>query len=375
MSLAKLQLVVQDEHGEILDGAEITIRDESDNSLASLFSDVDGLVPIGNPYTADDGADAGCYVAGGTYRIDIEKDDFSRPIRHWQVGFGTVTEIETDYPIGGGPITAAGVLNWRGPTTAGLLARASATALEFKPKNGDLIRIEGVVYQIPAAGIAGVANTGVYVNGVSNQSLGANTNYYVFAFDPGTGVVTADFRTDGNGHKSSTTSGNIGTEVRVSSGTTEDDSRTLIGFIRTNASSQFADSATQRFVLSWFNRRCRTATQSGGGGTRTLSSYAVIGTDKIEFLTWGDESTALRMSGYVSHTASGSNIFTSASVDGSTVAPEQVSTAGGNNHSAAMSVSYVADLSEGYHYLELQGKTSASTATWTNPRLVAEIRG
>ena len=94
--------------------------------------------------------------------------------------------------------------------------------LAFKPYNGNFIKINGTNYTIPNAGIAGLANTGVFVNGVAGQNLAATTDYWVFAFING-GVVTADFRTAAT-HAPSTTAGNEGVEIL-----TGDDSRTLIG--------------------------------------------------------------------------------------------------------------------------------------------------
>lgn len=69
MALARCHLVLQDEEGNIVDGASVEVRLESDGSLPSLFSDRDGLVSIGNPFTAASGLDAGFHVAGGAYRI------------------------------------------------------------------------------------------------------------------------------------------------------------------------------------------------------------------------------------------------------------------------------------------------------------------
>ena len=109
-------------------------------------------------------------------------------------------------------------------TGAGRLTFVSSTTLAFKPYNGNFIKINGTNYTIPNAGIAGLANTGVFVNGVAGQNLAATTDYWVFAFING-GVVTADFRTAAT-HAPSTTAGNEGVEIL-----TGDDSRTLIGLV------------------------------------------------------------------------------------------------------------------------------------------------
>jgi hypothetical protein len=132
----------------------------------------------------------------------------------------------------------------------GRLIRTSATQLKFSPFAGNKIKINGNIYDIPTGGIAGLANTGVFVNSVAGQNLAASTVYKVYA-QITAGVVTGHFNTVG--HRPSQASGNEGVEVGWD-GATEFPNLTLIGIIRTNSSSQFVDTATQRFVRTWFNR-------------------------------------------------------------------------------------------------------------------------
>ena len=84
------------------------------------------------------------------------------------------------------------------------------------------------------------------MNGTGSFNIAANTLYYVYAFN-NSGTVTADYST--TGHATSTTAGNVGTEIKSG-----DDTRTLIGMIRTGASG-FLNTADFRGVISWFNRR------------------------------------------------------------------------------------------------------------------------
>jgi hypothetical protein len=179
------------------------------------------------------------------------------------------------------------------PPQCGRLVYVSATAVKFSPCNGNQIKVNGVLRSIPNAGITGVANTGVFVNGIAAQNLAANTFYYVYVFIS-SGVVTADFRTDGNGHLPSDTVGNEGVEVRVSTGTTKDDSRTLIGMVATNASSQFQATC----VCSWFNRRDKVGTASLTGSSVALSGFAEVSTSlRVPFLLWADEAARLDFAG------------------------------------------------------------------------------
>lgn len=95
MALARLNLVIQDEDGNIIDGATITVQRELGGlPLAQLYSDRDGATPIGNPFTAADGADAGFHVVGGAYKITATKDAFTRIWRY--VAIGTAGEVDSN---------------------------------------------------------------------------------------------------------------------------------------------------------------------------------------------------------------------------------------------------------------------------------------
>jgi len=201
-------------------------------------------------------------------------------------GGGTANFLRADAtwaaPVGGGG------------RLGGILVYSSTTALTFKPYNGNQIQINTTQYTIPNAGIAGLANTSVFVNGTSGQNLAASTTYYVYAFI-NAATVTADFRTDGNGHITDTTTSNEGVEVRSSSGTTPDPTRTLIGLIRTNASSQFQDDAGNRWVRTWFNRRVlpffgaflASDTLTSGQTAGSFSEFS--STIRVNFLIWSGE--------------------------------------------------------------------------------------
>jgi len=180
----------------------------------------------------------------------------------------------------------------------GRLTYVSATQLAFKPFRGDILKLNKLMRTIPTAGIAGLANTGAFVNGVAAQSLAASTTYFVHAFDSA-GVLTADFRTGAN-HIPSATAGNVGIEVYSADGTTPDDTRSLIGMVRTanTTPGQFVDALNSRSVISWFNRRdlplCGDYTnlQLSWNNWAEVSSAA-----RIYFCNWGDEGVHLSVCG------------------------------------------------------------------------------
>jgi hypothetical protein len=91
--LARWQSTIVDEAGNIQDGASVEVRREVAGApLASLFSDRDGLVPTGNPITADSEGFAAFHAAGGAYRITATKGAFSRVWRY--VGIGRAQEFD-----------------------------------------------------------------------------------------------------------------------------------------------------------------------------------------------------------------------------------------------------------------------------------------
>jgi hypothetical protein len=133
------------------------------------------------------------------------------------------------------------------PPLCGRLTYVSQSLLNFGPYNGDRIRINGVVYPIPVGGIYGLGNSNISIDGSPNKTLAASTRYYVYCYN-NAGVLTADYST--TGHSSSTTSGNIGTEIK-----TGDETRSLIGMIVPGSNGQFFDQPQFRYVRSWFNRQ------------------------------------------------------------------------------------------------------------------------
>ena len=204
----------------------------------------------------------------------------------------------------------------------------------------------------------------MFVNGVAGQNLAATTDYWVFAFING-GVVTADFRTAAT-HAPSTTAGNEGVEIL-----TGDDSRTLIGLVHTfGASAIFVDSASQRFVLSWFNRRRRGLLNTFTTSRTTTSTGQVELHSEIrcEFVVWNEDAphftvNAMTFPGTATNASTNSAVGFNGGFERSSVVNQEEGTSqptGGG----AVSIGK-AGLPEGYNYATLIGwVTGASTGTW-----------
>lgn len=89
MVMARKNFAVTDDDGNVVDGASIEVRREiAGQPLAAVYSDRLGTAPLGNPYTAADGSDAGFHAAGGSYKITASKDSFSKTWRYEGVGLG-----------------------------------------------------------------------------------------------------------------------------------------------------------------------------------------------------------------------------------------------------------------------------------------------
>ena len=251
---------------------------------------------------------------------------------------------------------------------AGLLSYVSTTSLKFVPFRGSKIKINGVLYNIPSAGIAGLnAVTGVYVNGVAGQNLAAATVYLVFAFVAGGGVITADFRTlAANSHSTSSTAGNVGTEVLFAA-SAYDDTRTLIGIIRTTTGTvHFADSLTQRFVRSWFNRvrNCLAGAALSGVTTSNTTSAQPLGSI-VEWVNFSDDTVDLRCQGCGdnTNTAGGVN-YCVVLFDGGPQGQLSYSSSYGTGAFAAIGPSITTIPGEGYHISQFGAFVSSGTASF-----------
>lgn len=159
----------------------------------------------------------------------------------------------------------------------------SAGVCKFNPYNGDLVRIQGVLYQIPVNGVLGTY-TDTVINGTPGQNLAANTQYLVCLYN-NSGIPAIGFYTSLS-HTKDTTAGNVGTEIAFG-----DPPRSVIGMVRTNASAQFQDDAAFRGVISWFNRVDKSLVGANTGGVGTTSSTAVeiAAAARVNFLHWGDD--------------------------------------------------------------------------------------
>lgn len=147
--------------------------------------------------------------------------------------------------------------------------------IQLLPYNGNLIKINGVLYQIPAAGIQSGTGLNQWLNGAAG-TLAFNTLYYVYLWRSPSGQLVLDFST--TGFVMSTTPGNVG--VAIKSG---DDTRSLVGMAYPGGTSPnvFYDQANNRLVRSWFNRGA--ASLYGTGSASFYAQTALVQLAAVSF--------------------------------------------------------------------------------------------
>src|SRR4249919_504847 len=72
---------VLDREGNAVAGAEVYVRKQSDNTLASLYSD-DGVTPTSNPVTTDNDGEFSFYAGDDTYKLQVYIEGVQQEVNH-----------------------------------------------------------------------------------------------------------------------------------------------------------------------------------------------------------------------------------------------------------------------------------------------------
>ncbi|MFF2322060.1 hypothetical protein ACFVTJ_13485 [Agrobacterium sp. NPDC058088] len=235
------------------------------------------------------------------------------------------------------------------------LSVQSATSLLLSPFSGNSLVINGTPVKIPSAGVT-----------LSNAGLAANTVYNVYAFLAGASLT---LEASAVGHAA-----DVSTGVEIKSG---DPTRTLVGKIRTNATSNFADTTSYRGCINWFNRRQLNVT--GGSGTNSTSSAGYIdmgGPISCSFLAWGDEALFSIVNGYARNDTVGGGANISLTLDGiqgfASDSGMQASVAG-YNQALISTGSYTP--AEGWRTLSYAGRTGGTGNMTATMAIQTIVRG
>lgn len=151
----------------------------------------------------------------------------------------------------------------------------SSTQCRLVPQNGNKIFINGEWLNIPSVGV-NLANTGALLGG---GSASANNVYNVYAFNNG-GTPALIM-----GPQARTTDATFGHQVATGFA-----SHTLVGKVRLDGSGLFYDN-TEVGVLSWFNRRRKTAYRGYPLVLTdiTTQSFTTLLGGQVSALTWGQD--------------------------------------------------------------------------------------
>lgn len=218
------------------------------------------------------------------------------------------------------------------------------------PMNGNGLQIAGTIEAIPTGGIS-----------LSATGASSGTTYFIYAY-MSSGTMTLEF--SATGHATDTVSGNIGVETKSG-----DTSRTLVGMARAVAGPNWADSAAQRFVVSFFNRRdIAGANHFTADRTTTAASWAELNAEiRCEFLAWADEAVRVSFTGSLDGTGALTG-FLGIGFDGATPEEAMVRASGEDDNFSASLIA--APLSEGYHYATVIGETDGvdqiTCKVWSN---------
>jgi hypothetical protein len=229
---------------------------------------------------------------------------------------------------------------YNGPHGQCRLTKSGANLL-LSPLNGNVLVINGAPEVIPSGGVT-----------LSTSALAADTTYFIYAY-MNSGTMTLE--ASATGHATDATNG-----VEIKSA---DATRSLVGMARTNGSTAWVDSAAQRFVSSWFNRRPIYGSAAfTTARTTTSATPTELNTEtRAEFLTWITDAVAATAAGTYAST-SAAVISASIGIDGTNNAPTNASNV--NNEQRGYGVALATGLSEGYHYTTIFGATSAGTVSF-----------
>lgn len=233
-------------------------------------------------------------------------------------------------------ITIADILDTHGRCR---LAKTGSD-LVLSPFNGNTLVIDGVIYEIPDAGVS-----------LAPSGLGTGTTYYIYAY-MNSGTMTLEQSTTAYAVQA-------GTGVRIKSG---DATRTLVGMERATGATTW-----QGLCRSWFNDPGYTAvTAFTANRTNSSASYAEVNSEiQNPFLVWTSEIAMISAQGPYANSGTGT-YFVALTLDGVTTSNAYNAGAfsSGNQEIGFSLTRYASGLSEGYHYATLANKVSSGTITY-----------
>jgi hypothetical protein len=314
-------------------GALVHVYGYQNTSLQEVFADADLTTPVANPVVCDSNGEAVFYLpetasgADGAYRFYVTTS-----------GGTLIRDIQPVYPTSG--ITGS-IANGQ----CQLIKNGSL--LQLRAWGGNKLWINGSVRDLP--------NT----VSLSASGLAADTLYYIYAYMNGADVAL----------EASTTSPTLtsGIYQRTSGGVL----RTLVGMARTITGPAWQDTATQRFVRSWYNDPgigCKNVFTTGRSTTST--TFTELNTEiRCEFLAWDGEVFNAAASVCAATASAGNYIYSALAFDSTTAAeaPAMLMTYSSTGVYQPTTIAVArTGLTRGYHYMTLLGasQSGAVSNTW-----------
>jgi hypothetical protein len=221
----------------------------------------------------------------------------------------------------------------------------STSQVRLVPYDGNLLMVGGAYAAIPAAGV-----------NLSNSGLVAGSVYYVYAF-LASGVLTLEAST-----ATPVADATYGAAIKTS-----DASRTLVGMVYMDAGSPgtFADTGLKRFTASYFNRRTRTVEGPPFVASTTSTNDVELNpAARVNFITWGDEATSLRIAGFSENFSAGQTNNLRLSFNGSAVGSQSSVTSASAFARGAVSASADLPDARGYNVATILASVSGGTGNF-----------
>jgi hypothetical protein len=192
--------------------------------------------------------------------------------------------------------------------------------------------------------------------------MAASTLYYVYLSNSNATTFASSLR-------GSTTARTSFNGIRYLGASGNASNWRFIGYVRTDGSTHFVDSLTQRFVINYYNRRVLPLhTDPGYNNDNSETTYSTSSTtytegnggtgSKVEFIANGEDGSNYQAT-FVIVTASG--VATRGGVGEDSTSSAKVSAIVGPSMRSSMTVHNSTLFSEGYHYLTMLVKTDSGT--------------
>lgn len=229
------------------------------------------------------------------------------------------------------------------------LVRSSSVTLTLNQCVGASLFIDGENYSL--------FNSGGAAPQIDTTGLSADTDYFVYAYWDG-----AEVQLELSSSVAPTDFGSL--YGHLIKGT--DKSRTYVGRIRTTSSTTFADSDTQRFCASYFNRINKSVQRTvlTGNPTTTSATFVELTSgDKAEFIAFGEEWSNCYYSGCALNATEANIVGASLGVNGTAIAlaPNLFNQPTAADYAMPISGNIGYKFDPGYNYINLLGKSSGGT--------------